>query len=65
MLVDFVLFYREMLSLSDGGEVALDWVLNELSTMPSELRPTMIIMPGLVGQYCMYGQIHVYAVLAS
>jgi len=43
-----------MLVLFDGGEVALDWVLNELSTVPSERRPTMIIMPGLVGQYCMF-----------
>jgi len=42
-----------MLSLSDGGEVALDWVLNESSSLPSEVRPTMIIMPGLVGQYCL------------
>ena len=40
-----------MLTLSDGGEVALDWVLNESSTVPSELRPTIIIMPGLVGKY--------------
>jgi len=42
-----------MLSLFDGGEVALDWVLNESSSLPSEARPTMIIMPGLVGQCCM------------
>ena len=60
-----MLFCREMLSLSDGGEVALDWVLNESSTMPSELRPTMIIMPGLVGQYIvLYGSHSCYAVLA-
>ena len=44
-------FCREMLTLFDGGEVALDWVLNESSTVPSELRPTVIIMPGFVGQF--------------
>jgi len=38
-----------MLTLIDGGEVALDWVLNESSSVPSESRPTVIIMPGLVG----------------
>jgi len=39
-----------MLTLSDGGEVALDWVYNDSSTMPSERRPTVIILPGLVGE---------------
>ena len=42
-----------MLTLFDGGEVALDWVLNESSTISSELQPTLIILPGLVGQYHM------------
>jgi len=50
--VSVLLFRREMLSLFDGGEVALDWVLNESSSLPSETRPTVIIMPGLVGWYC-------------
>jgi len=53
--VDIFVFRREILSLCDGGEVALDWVLNESSSIPSELRPTVIIMPGVVGQYCVYG----------
>lgn len=46
-----VWFCRELLLLSDGGEVALDWVYNESSSVPSESRPTLIIMPGLVGMY--------------
>jgi abhydrolase domain-containing protein 1/3 len=37
------------LVLPDGGEVALDWVLNESSSLPTELRPTVLILPGLVG----------------
>jgi len=49
--VEYFNYDREMLTLSDGGEVALDWVMNESTTESTELRPTVVIMPGLVGQY--------------
>ena len=41
---------RELLTLPDGGQVALDWVHNEVSTIPSNSRPVVVILPGLVGQ---------------
>ena len=41
---------RELLLLPDGGEVALDWIRNDSSKIRPELRPTVIILPGLVGK---------------
>jgi len=40
---------REMLSLADGGEIALDWMHNDASPLPSSARPVIIILPGLTG----------------
>ncbi|KAJ8680230.1 hypothetical protein QAD02_016017 [Eretmocerus hayati] len=40
-----VQYRREMLSLSDGGEVALDWAENNCSLT----SPIVIILPGLTG----------------
>ncbi|XP_072038020.1 phospholipase ABHD3-like [Amphiura filiformis] len=43
--------YRgERILTSDGGEILLDWIDNdELSNIPRESRPTVIILPGLTG----------------
>jgi len=46
-----VFFFREKLVLADGGVIMLDWVSNETSLISSEIRPTVIILPGLVGIY--------------
>jgi len=42
-------YVREMLSLDDGGEIALDWTHNDSSPLPSSARPVVIILPGLTG----------------
>lgn len=42
-------YERELLTLSDGGQVALDWVYNESSPHYTEHKPIVIILPGLVG----------------
>lgn len=42
--------FREMIGLADGGQFALDWVYNESSSVYSETKPVIILLPGLVGQ---------------
>ena len=37
--------------LSDGGQVALDWVENETSRYNVVSRPTCILLPGMIGYY--------------
>lgn len=37
--------------LGDGGVIMLDWVLNDSSLIPAAVRPTVIILPGLVGNF--------------
>jgi len=44
-----VTYIREILSLPDGGELALDWVFNDQSQLSLEVRPTVVILPGLTG----------------
>jgi predicted alpha/beta-fold hydrolase len=41
----FYCFYREILCLNDGGEVALDW----LEKGCAQDAPIVIILPGLTG----------------
>jgi abhydrolase domain-containing protein 1/3 len=38
-------FFREILTLADGGEVALDWAEHNCSST----SPIVIILPGLTG----------------
>ena len=41
---------REILTLSDGGVIAVDWMENEESHhRDSGTRPTVLILPGLTG----------------
>jgi abhydrolase domain-containing protein 1/3 len=40
------IFLREILSLNDGGEVALDWLVKDCV----EDAPVVIILPGLTGE---------------
>lgn len=42
---------REVFTFSDGGQVALDWVLNERGGKPSEhgQEPVLLILSGLAG----------------
>ena len=42
--------FREFVSLSDGGHVALDWAENDFSVIDSSNCPTVIILPGLNGK---------------
>lgn len=44
LLPDFV-YRREILTLKDGGEVALDWMDYECT----EESPVILILPGLTG----------------
>lgn len=44
LCIDFV-SHREILSLKDGGEVALDWMDNDCS----DDSPVMLLLPGLTG----------------
>ena len=50
-LLEYVLSCSEKLYLADGGVIVLDWVLNETSPISTERRPTVIVLPGLVGDY--------------
>ncbi len=43
-------FNREILTLGDGGQVALDWVHNDASPHARDVRPTVIVLPGLTGK---------------
>lgn len=46
LLPDFV-YRREILTLKDGGEVALDWMDYECT----DESPVILILPGLTGNY--------------
>ena len=42
---------REKLTLNDGGIIGLDWCYNnENSSVDEALRPTVLILPGIVGK---------------
>ncbi len=36
--------------MADGGQVALDWVHNDASPHARDVRPTIIVLPGLTGK---------------
>ena len=40
---------RELLQTADGGQLAIDWVHNDDSPHSHEVRPTVLILPGLTG----------------
>lgn len=44
-----VQYEREMLDFPDGGQVALDWVSNDLNSLYGRTKPVVIILPGLTG----------------
>jgi len=44
------LFEREILELSDGGEIALDWLVQKNSAKPFEsTRNIIVLVPGVNG----------------
>ena len=43
------LTHRELLYTADGGQLAIDWVHNDDSPHSHEVRPTVLILPGLTG----------------
>ena len=42
-------YYREILSLDDGGEVGLDWGVLGDEVLAKKDTPVMLILPGIVG----------------
>ena len=45
-------FFSEKILTSDGGEILLDWIDNdERSPTPRDIRPTVLILPGLTGKW--------------
>lgn len=44
--------FRETLRLSDGGHICLDWCNEKDNVSNNEsCRPTVIILPGVAGEY--------------
>ncbi len=41
--------YREVLSLADGGEVALDWGIRKEQNLSEQDLPVLLILPGITG----------------
>jgi len=48
-LIPKLQYKREVLRLSDGGQVNLDWLDDESSTSDSATKPTVLFLPGLTG----------------
>ncbi len=48
---NFFCSYREILHTDDGGEIAIDWVHNDKSPHDTEVRPTVLVLPGLTGSF--------------
>ncbi|XP_046959651.1 phospholipase ABHD3 [Vanessa cardui] len=48
-LLSHIHYRREILRLSDGGQVALDWAEIEEETEDGSPRPVMLVLPGLTG----------------
>lgn len=42
-----LIYRREVLTMSDGGEIALDWSDNDLP----QNAPVILILPGLTGKF--------------
>lgn len=53
-VITLILFCREILELSDGGEVALDWAIEcedspSLEDNENTEKPVLLILPGITG----------------
>lgn len=53
-------YWREILELSDGGEIALDWIRNPNSPDRPKARNIILVFPGISGDsrnyYCVNAQ---------
>ena len=46
-MTDKLKYSREIFTLSDGGELAIDWVVNNETT--TQKRDLVVVVPGLSG----------------